>query len=175
MAVKIRRPNVFNGQDGKGVDADGDRPGGDRQDALDLQSLRFDEPGPEDFESLGALLVYLRKTYPARASEGRPIGASMFPTARDVARQLDAFGYSMSSGSYSLLEHGKTLPGDPNHFFGALQRALGVAPNSKYAALLRYQYTYDLTARALGAPAADTIVRRGAAALKELKKQRSDR
>jgi hypothetical protein len=74
----------------------------------------------------------------------------------------------MSSGSYSLLEQGKSLPGDAITFFTLICDCLAVKPNSKYRPLLLYQYLYDSAIRSIGAAFAVRVVKRGAPALRAL-------
>lgn len=136
------------------------------------ETVDFDESGPENFTNLGALLVYLRETYPSRlvdSNDGRPLGPKVSVAALSIAEYLKEHGYSMSSGSYSLLEQGRTLPGTPITFFTLLCDCLAVKPNSKYRPLLLSQYVFDAAARSVGEQFADTFVPHGSRALSELR------
>jgi hypothetical protein len=110
-----------------------------------------DSVGDEDFESLGALLVYLRSTFFERVQSSTAGLAHPTLTAQAVADCLSAHRYSMTSGSYSLLEQGKTLPKNPELFMESICKCLGVSASSKYWLLLPNQYMYDHARRYLGA------------------------
>lgn len=164
-AKKTGTPTLFEGSSGR---HDTTVPG----EFFDRDSIDVDEPGPEDFPNLGALLVYLRDTYPERLANGRALGARLNLPANAVADYIKQRGYSMSSGSYSLLEQGKTLPGDPIAFFSLLCECLAVKANSKFRPLLIAQYLYDVAVRSVGEMFAETSVPRGAAALAGVREQR---
>ncbi len=102
------------------------------------------------FEHLADLLVHLRETYPARRGLTVPGGPEMRLTAKAVADALNHAGYSMTSGSYSMLEQGKSLPKNPRLFFEALEKCLAIDPRSNEAKLLRDLYLRDYAERALG-------------------------
>lgn len=131
--------------------------------------IDFDEEGREDFSNLGELLIHLRETYPARLAGGALKGVKVTVPASAVANYLKEHGYSMSSGSYSLLEQGKTLPGDASRFFPLIFECLLVQPTSKYRALLVFQYLFDAAARSIGAEFASEVVQKAPAALKTLR------
>jgi hypothetical protein len=102
-----------------------------------------DSVGQDNFATFGDLLVYLRQTYGERVglnSTGLP---RVTLTAQSVAACLKEHGYSMTSGSYSLLEQGKTLPKNPELFLEAVSNCLAVKTTSKYWSLLRFQYLFD--------------------------------
>lgn len=139
---------------------------------FDIDAVNLDEPGQEDFTNLGALLQHLRGTYPERLAGGRVVGARPSLPANTVAEFIKERGYSMSSGSYSLLEQGKTLPGDPVAFFSLLCECLAIRENSKYRPLLIAQYMFDVAVRSVGETFAVATVPRGAAALAGLRRQR---
>jgi hypothetical protein len=87
-------------------------------------------------------------------------------TALSLIACLGEHGYPITSGAYSLLEQGKTLPRNPERFFGAICTCLDVPSTDKYWALLRYQYAYDLVARSVDSQFADKYVPRGSHALR---------
>lgn len=104
---------------------------------------RYDDPGREDFDSLGDLLIYLRQTYGERIQHSGAHFPHISLAQQSVAAFLDEHGYSMTSGSYSLLEQGKTLPKNPERFLDSVSTCLAITPASKYWPLLRFQYMYD--------------------------------
>ncbi|WIG59048.1 MAG: hypothetical protein OJF49_001795 [Ktedonobacterales bacterium] len=123
--------------------------------------------GQEDFQSFGELLRYLRVTYGERTGQNRPGAPKITLTALSLIDCLTDCGYpSMTSGSYSLLESGKTLPKDPEIFLDAISQCLAIGPADKYRVLLRQQYAYDLLARHAGPELAAAMVPRGAEALR---------
>lgn len=105
--------------------------------------------GPNDFDHLGVLLVYLRNTYAERTRTSAHTPKFTI-TALAVANELASSNYPMTSGSYSLLEQGVTLPKNPEQFFAAIGNALAVKESSKYWMLLRYQYLFDHARRMVG-------------------------
>lgn len=133
------------------------------------QMIRFDEPGREDFEHLGDLLLYLRKTYGERTGQDPADSLRVTVHASAVIECLNRSKYSMTSGSFSLLEQGKTLPKDPERFLDVIGRCMKIDRSSKYWYLLRYQYVYDVARRTLGPEFADKYVARGSQALRLLR------
>lgn len=124
--------------------------------------------GENNFENLGELLVYLRKTYGERTGFTTH-GPAFTITALAVAETLSEYGYPMTSGSYSLLEHGQSLPKNPERFLDAICTALAVDRSSKYWMLLRYQYLFDYARRMVGDEFAYAHCPRGQRALDLLK------
>ena len=140
---------------------------------FDPDCIDLDEPGEEHFLHLSDLLVYLRETYAERLADGKPLGAKLSLSANKVAAYLKEHGYTMSSGSYSLLEQGKTLPGDPVAFFTHLCDCLAIKSTSKYRPLLLYQYLFDSAARSIGDSFAEKYVERGDCALQNLREKKA--
>lgn len=138
---------------------------------FDPRLIDFDDTGRETFSNLGELLVYLRETYPERLANGASIGAKWTLPATAVAQFLKDHGYSMSSGSYSFLEQGKTLPGNAIGFFNLLCDCLAIKPSSKYRPLLLYQYLFDAAVRSLGLEFAQEYVQSAPAALQTLRER----
>lgn len=132
-------------------------------------SVQLDEPGPEDFKHLGDLLVYLRQTYSERSAPQGVDRPRIELRAAAVVEYLRKHGYSMTSGSYSLLEQGKTLPRNPERFLDIISACLIANPHSKYHLLLRRQYIYDHAARFVGKPYADQMIPHGAQLLSALR------
>lgn len=139
---------------------------------VDISHIDVCEPGQENFESLGALLIYLRRRHEKRMALASPGIVEPRVTAASVVKALNENNYPMTSGSYSLLEQGKTLPRSPNAFIEAIARSLGVEPTSKYSMLLRWQYLYDHALRYFGADVAEGIPH-GSSALDALRAQMS--
>lgn len=124
-----------------------------------------------DFESFGDMLTYLRQTYGARTGRvGRGL-PKVHLTALSLIECLTEHGYPITSGAYSLLEQGKTLPKNPNTFFEAVCTCLAIESSDKYWTLLRYQYMYDMMARSVNREFADRYAPRGQRAL-EMSRQR---
>lgn len=132
------------------------------------------EPGEEDFHNLGELLVYLRETYFDRLSGGEPDRPRSELKAAAVVDYLRKHGYSMTSGSYSLLEQGKTLPRNPEQFLAIVSKCLHVDRTSKYWMLLRRQYVYDHTARFVGKEYADRTIIHGSQLVASMRNDLSD-
>lgn len=125
--------------------------------------------GPNEFPSLGDMLIYLRRSYSERVEKSHPGGARVTTSAQAVANCLATHGYSMTSGSYSMLERGNTLPKNPESFFEAIGKCLAIDTSSKYWALLRFQYLYDHALRSVGVEFAEQHFPHGERALKLLK------
>ncbi len=132
----------------------------------------YSDEGREDFENLGELLVYLRLTYGDRLQHVRPGGPRITLSAQAVADYLREHDYSMTSGSYSLLEQGKTLPKNPELFFEIISKGLAVEPTSKYWPLLRYQYLFDHARRYMDREFTEQHVPRGSHVLTLLREHK---
>jgi hypothetical protein len=143
------------------VDLSGDATRGE-----DSHMTIADDAAQEDFEDLGDLLRYLRKTYASRTGRSRAGMPKVTLTALSLIACMGEHGYPITSGAYSLLEQGKTLPRNPGRFFGAICTCLDVPSTDKYWVLLRYQYAYDLVARSVDRQFADRYVSRGSQALR---------
>lgn len=128
----------------------------------------MEEAGPGErieFDSFGDMLTYLRRTFGARTGRvGRGLPRVNL-TALSLIDCLGASGYPITSGAYSLLEQGKTLPKNPERFFDAICRCLAIESTDKYWTLLRYQYMYDMMARSVNREFADRYAPRGLKAL----------
>jgi hypothetical protein len=143
-------------------------PGG--RDAKDVGSVeKYRDPGKEDFKHLGELLLYLRVTYFDRISGGDPDRPRSDLKAAAVVDYLRKHNYSMTSGSYSMLEQGKTLPRNPEQFLDIISKCFRIDRFSKYWVLLRRQYVYDHTVRFVGREYADQTVVHGSALLRSLR------
>ena len=133
------------------------------------------EEGREDFESFGELLRYLRETYGERTGRSRPGGPRVTLTALSLIDCLKHHGYPITSGAYSLLESGKSLPKDPIRFFEAIWTCLAVEQDSKYRHLVKQQYGFDLMARYMGREEAEKAVPHGSAGLRSLGQEETGR
>lgn len=149
--------------------------GGDGNETKDFRAIdKYNDPGEEDFENLGKLLVYLRHTYFDRISDGDPDRPRADLKAAAVVDYLRKHKYSMTSGSYSMLEQGKTLPRNPEQFLRIISKCFGIEPSSKYWVLLRRQYVYDHTVRFVGKEFADQTFVHGSAMLRAMRREPSD-
>lgn len=117
----------------------------------------------EEFSNLGELLRYLRDTYPDRTGQNIPGRPRVNLTALSLIACLKDHGYPITSGSYSLLESGRSLPQDPMRFFEAIGQCLAVSKSDIYWGLLRQQYAFDLVARSVGPDEAERMVPHGKA------------
>ncbi|HKV84992.1 MAG TPA: hypothetical protein VJN88_10575 [Ktedonobacterales bacterium] len=126
-----------------------------------VERALYNDEGREDFESFGDLLLYLRQTYGERIRRTAPESPHVSLTALAVAEFLKEHGYSMTSGSYSLLEQGKTLPKNPEQFLDVISKCLGIDRLSKYWPLLRFQYLFDHARRYVDRDFAERHVPRG--------------
>lgn len=118
-----------------------------------------------DFASFGDMLTYLRQTYGARTGRVGHGLPRVNLTALSLIDCLAKHEYPITSGAYSLLEQGKTLPKNPERFFEAICTCLAVESSDKYWTLLRYQYMYDMMVRSVNREFADRYAPRGLRAL----------
>jgi hypothetical protein len=147
----------------------------DEREAKEARAMgKYHDPGKEDFKHLGELLVYLRETYFDRISGGDPDRPRSDLKAAAVVDYLRKHNYSMTSGSYSMLEQGKTLPRNPEQFLDIISKCFRIDRSSKYWVLLRRQYIYDHTVRFVGKEYADQAVAHGSALLRSLRGEPSD-
>lgn len=121
--------------------------------------------GRIDFDSLGDMLSYLRETYGERTGHSGQDLPKVRLTALSLISCLTKHGYPITSGAYSLLEQGKTLPKHPDRFFEAVCKCLAIEGTDKYWTLLRYQYMYDMMLRSVSREFADRYAPRGQKAL----------
>ncbi len=107
-----------------------------------------------DFKSFGQVLRYLRKEYyPEHVLQLLPPGTSRVQlTALALIECLAKHGYSISSGAFSGLESGASLPRDPNGFLAALHKCLPMPDNDEIWKALVWHLGYDLLRRDLGEP-----------------------
>lgn len=115
-------------------------------------------PDHTKFDNFGSLIQYLRTSYMERAGARRGDGLDVAPSQMDLVRCMKKHGYSISSGTISLLEANKTLPQKPQAFMDALCKCLGIQQSDFYWYLLRYQYAYDHLARSAGRALASQVI-----------------
>jgi hypothetical protein len=103
-----------------------------------------------DSRSFGAMLRTLRESYPERVGHARP-GTALGNTklsAAGLIKCLESHGVSMSSGAYSEIENGLSLPKNPKLFLEAVIVCLELS--SKEADALIDQLGYDIVRSKLG-------------------------
>jgi len=105
------------------------------------------------FQHFGEALRYYRETYQERISRNNPDMPEM-PRIRITALSLigcmDRKGYSISSGAYSEIEAGISIPKDPRAFLEAATKCLAIEENSDEWRALVQQLGYDIVAKKLG-------------------------
>lgn len=102
------------------------------------------------FENFGALVYYLRVTHLERVGRkhpDQPIRRVHLTQAALIACLEDA-GYQISSGAYSEIEQGISIPRDPKRFIEALSIALDL--NDDERRQLAQQVAYDVAKAKLG-------------------------
>lgn len=148
-------------------------PGANKE--MDIGTIeKYRDPGAEDFEHLGKLLVYLRHTYFDRIAGADSDRPRSDLKAAAVVDYLRKHRYSMTSGSYSMLEQGKTLPRNPEQFLSIISKCFQIDRSSKYWVLLRRQYVYDHTVRFVGKEYADQTILHGSALLRTMRGESSN-
>ncbi|MBF6592112.1 MAG: hypothetical protein IVW57_16505 [Ktedonobacterales bacterium] len=121
----------------------------------------------------GGSLKYYRESYFAR-STGRPQGAPgprMYLSALALIECLKDNGYSLSSGAYSGIETGDSIPKDVPGFLEAVARCLAL--NEQEVLYLRQDLAFDLVESRVGRRAAKMVVQREATVGRELRTWRS--
>ena len=105
------------------------------------------------FQHFGEALRYYRETYQERISKNNPAMPDM-PRIRITALSLigcmDRKGYSISSGAYSEIEAGISIPKDPRAFLEAATKCLAIEESSDDWRALVQQLGYDIVAKKLG-------------------------
>jgi len=105
------------------------------------------------FQHFGEALRYYRETYQERISRNNPAMPDM-PRIRITALSLigcmDRKGYSISSGAYSEIEAGISIPKDPRAFLEAAAKCLAIEEGSDEWRTLVQQLGYDIVAKKLG-------------------------
>jgi hypothetical protein len=120
-----------------------------------------DGPTPQyDTTRFGTLLRSLRESYPERVGKKRP-GSALAKTklrAAGLIQCLVGHGYSVSSGAYSELERGVSLPKDPKRFLDAVTKCLEL--DASEVGNLTDQLGYDIVRSRLGEDAANHVFKR---------------
>lgn len=105
------------------------------------------------FQHFGEALRYYRETYQERIRRNNPDMPDM-PRIRITALSLiscmDRRGYSITSGAYSEIEGGISIPRDPRAFLDAVARCLAIEEGSNEWNQLVYQLGYDILVKKLG-------------------------
>jgi len=115
--------------------------------------------GPTGFKHFGQVLRYLRQHYYAEHVLRMPPGASAIRlTALSLIECLTKHGYSLSSGAFSALEAGTSLPRDPGKFLDALSRCLPMPAGDPLWETLVWRLAYDILLRDLGKPWVDELL-----------------
>jgi hypothetical protein len=99
--------------------------------------------------NFGALLRHFRENYSERI--GRKRGAPVFRMRLTALALIDCLkdkGYAISSGAYSLIESGESLPKDARRFLSAATQCLELSPEE--AEQLTDQLGYDVVRSRLG-------------------------
>jgi hypothetical protein len=113
------------------------------------------------WNNFGEVLRYLRKEYYPEHVINLPPGATkMQVTATSLVECLTKHGYSMSTGAFSALESGATLPREPDQFLDALARCLPMDREDPVWQALVHQLAYDVIRRELGEPWASYVIPR---------------
>lgn len=102
------------------------------------------------FENFGALLYYLRVTHLERVGRGdpdTPIKRVRYTQAALIAC-LEQSGYPISSGAYSEIEQGISVPRDPKRFIQAVTSCLRL--NDDEHKQLVKQLAHDVVEAKLG-------------------------
>lgn len=102
------------------------------------------------FAHFGEVLRYARTSFGERVFN---LPAGVAPpelTSRRLIACLAEHDYPISSGAFSSLEAGNSLPRDPERFLRALFVCLGLSPEDELGRLLTLYLAQDLLRRDLG-------------------------
>ena len=116
------------------------------------------EEDAKEFACFGDLVRYLRTSYGDRIGQNLPGRPRVTLTALSLIKCLAEHGYPITSGAYSEIESGNTLPRDPVRFWDAICQCLAIDENSTYWWLLRQHYGHDLLERLMGLEEANRLV-----------------
>lgn len=113
-----------------------------------------------DTHRFGEKLRSLRESYAERIGADRPGAArgNMRLSAAGLIKCLDSHGYSISSGAFSEIENGESLPRDAKEFLAAIILCLELSPEE--ADDLTNQLGYDILRSKLGEDVAERAFRR---------------
>lgn len=104
----------------------------------------------EMFPGFGAALRYARTTFAERMFHLPEGVAPPELSSRKLIACLTEHGYPISSGAFSSIESGNSLPRDPEGFLRALFACLGLNANEGLGRALTLHLAYDLLQRDLG-------------------------
>ena len=135
--------------------------------------MEANERSQKEFANFGDLVRYLRTSYGDRTGQNLPGRPRVTLTALSLIKCLAGHNYPITSGAYSEIESGNTLPRDPVRFWNAICQCLAIDENSAYWWLLRQHYGHDLLERLMGQEEADRLVPRGPNGLDHLRSRRA--
>lgn len=98
----------------------------------------------------GEVLRYYRETYQERVRKNTPDIPRVRVTALALIDCMDKKGYTISSGAYSEIESGISIPKDPRAFVDAACKCLAVEEGSSEWRTLVQQLGYDIVSKKLG-------------------------
>jgi hypothetical protein len=101
------------------------------------------------FQHFGEALRYYRETYQERTNSN-PDMPRMRVTALALIGCMEKRGYPISSGAYSEIESGISIPKDPRTFLEAAAKCLAIQDGSDEWRALVQQLGYDIVAKKLG-------------------------
>lgn len=100
-------------------------------------------------QHFGGMLREFRETYFERISRKHGVpNVKMHLTALALIECMREHGYQISSGAYSMVEAGVTMPKDPRRFIGAISACLDLDADQDRA--LTEQVAHDILAARLG-------------------------
>ena len=114
---------------------------------------------PRRFEHFGEALRHYRETYQDRIRQTNPDMPRIRITALALIDCMDRKGYSISSGAYSEIEAGISIPKDPKAFIAAAASCLAIAEGSADWEALLLQLAFDVLAKKLGEELAQVAFR----------------
>lgn len=102
------------------------------------------------FQHFGEGLRYYRETYRERTNKHDPGMPRFEVTQLSLIGCMDRRGYPISSGAYSEIESGISIPKDPRAFLEAAAKCLAIEEGSDDWRALVQQLGYDIVAKKLG-------------------------
>lgn len=102
------------------------------------------------FAHFGEALRYYRETYQERTNKNNPDMPRIRITALSLIGCMERRGYPISSGAYSEIESGTSIPKDPRAFLEAAAKCLAIEEGSEDWRILVQQLGYDIVAKKLG-------------------------
>ena len=105
---------------------------------------------PRRFTHFGEALRYYRETYQDRIRQTNPDMPRIRITALALIDCMERKGYSISSGAYSEIEAGISIPREPRAFIAAASSCLAIPEGSLPWQTLTLQLAFDVLAKKLG-------------------------